>query len=188
MPRTATLTESGNKNTVWYKRTINGVNKNVLSTKNISDLTQQHDLNTISPIGVIQRVKTIVDWRAYSYRSRDKAYQSLVIGGDTYIIAGFTPNTSYRTYTMDSGNFKATKRYTQANLDAMYFQERLDKNYIVSNYCLTQNRTHTVEYCYEHMMGGLSPMKFSKIGGLDITKVWKIGGRSQISGDGDVAA
>ena len=183
MPRTATLTESGNKNSVWTVMTINVVN--YMAYVGISDYTQQQDLNTVK-VGLVFRVRDSTDW---SGAIANKAYgtSSIVIGADTYAIAEYTLTTSYVTKTMDSGNFKATKRYTQSDVDAMYYQERAHNTAVKLSYVdYTANRVHTVEYCYEHKVGGLAPMKFNVMGGLSIGKVWKIGGRSQISGTADI--
>lgn len=179
MPRTATLTESDNGAGTWTVATINVENYSQL--QNAVD-SQVQNLNTCV-VGLIYRVKSVVDWK----RSVDKAvtgYHKLMIGGINYSLT-YACTTSYVTKTMDSGNFKATRRFTQANLDEMTFSEQRYATTTPAR-VYTTNRTHSVQYCYEHKLGGLAPMKFNKIGGLDIGKVWKVGGRSQISGTADI--
>src|SRR5574343_197833 len=180
MPRTATLTESGNGAiNNWSTRTVNA--QNYTGSHSNSVRTQDQELNTVK-VGVIFRVKSVGDWKG---TSNEVGIAKLIIGEDTYSLTTSPLTANYVQKTLYSGNFKATKRYTQANLDAMYFEE-VGGTIYTSQYAYTTNRVHSVEYCYEHNVAGVAAMKLGKIGGLDIGKVWKMGGRSQISGTSDI--
>lgn len=194
MPRTATLTETGNKNAVWSTRTINATNSH--STVNSThDVTQQQELDIVK-VGLVFRLRTTATWTK-NLASGCYATANLIINADTYSSGEIQPaqTPSMTTLSIDSGNFKATKRYTQAHVDAMYFSERSRRTLKSGTGGVSSGvvilgvgtpRTHKIEYCYEHQVGGLAPIKFNKLGGLDIGKVWKIGGRSQISGTADL--
>lgn len=185
MPRAHVLTESGNKNTGWTTRTVNAENSTSIPGGSPAPTrTQQQDLNTCK-VGRIWKLAQSMQWKA-SAVTDVHCMGKFVINGTSYDQASYTCTTSYVTKT-NTANTYATL-YTQAHLDAMYIEEWGENNNTkTARTIYATSRSLTVTFTFEHKVAGLAPLNFAKIGGLVINKLWKIGGRSQISGTSDVA-
>lgn len=79
-------------------------------------------------------------------------------------------------------------RYSQEHFNNCYTRVEFKLGGIFGNQNTNYDRLWRIYFNYEHKISNIIPQKLRNIGGVSFLKVKSIGGRSQISGDGDVAA
>jgi hypothetical protein len=192
MPRSITLLETDKKTGSWIGD-INGINQITLDTAFEED-SQSYNLETTKVGRLFKITFSYTDGYEKTHSNQTIVHEptskmAIVIGGNS--IESNLTTTIINTFTVKSSVFSNifSTLYTQSNIDSMYSLLTFVMESFLSVYNIrfyTKDRTVSIFYCYEHKVAGVAPIKFAKIGGVNVEKIRSIAGRTQISGTADV--